>query len=66
MVTPAATLEGRLIIDRSGAVALSTRIGDAVILRLDPAFPLRLKSVEAFAGDLHLDGTLDLGALLGG
>lgn len=65
IVTPAATLEGRIIIDGSGAVALSTRLGDAAVLRLDPSFPLRLRTATVVDGDLRIDATLDAEQLLG-
>ena len=61
-----ATLEGRLVIDPSGAIALSTRIGSSPILGLDPAFPLRFRAVGAVGGNLEIDATLDAETLLGG
>jgi hypothetical protein len=66
IVTPAATLEGRLIIDASGAVAFSTRLGQSRILSLDPSFPLHLRSVSAVGGDLRIEGVLDTNRLFGG
>ncbi len=61
-----ATLEGRLTIDGDGALAISTPLGSAAILRLDPSFPLRLTAVGVAAGNLRIEGTLDAEALLGG
>jgi hypothetical protein len=61
-----ATVEGRLIVDASGAIALSTPLGSAAILSLDPSFPLRLRSVTAVDGDLRIAAILDAEALLGG
>lgn len=66
IVTPAAALEGRVVIDASGAVALSTRLGSAPILSLDRSFPLRLESVRVVDGDLVITGSLDATSLLGG
>ena len=66
IVTPSATIEGRLVIDASGAVALSTRVGSASILSLDRSFPLRLESVRVVGGDLVVTGSLDATTLLGG
>lgn len=66
IVTAGATLEGRLVIDASGAVALSTRLGSASILSLDRSFPLRLESVRVVDGDLVVTGRLDATRLLGG
>jgi hypothetical protein len=66
IITPAATLEGRLVIDGTGAVALSTRLGSTPILSLDRSFPLRLRSVQVDHGDLRLEGILDATSLLGG
>ncbi len=60
------TVEGRLVIDETGAIALSTPLGSAAILSLDPSFPLRLRGVGAVGGDLRIDATLDAEALLGG
>ena len=65
IVTPAATLEGSLIVDANGAIALSTRLGETRILGLDPSFPLRLRAVQVVGGDLRIDATLDAEALLG-
>jgi hypothetical protein len=65
IVTPAATIEGRLVLDASGAVAISTRLGETPILSLDPAFPLQLTAVRVDAGNLRIDGVLDAEALLG-
>jgi hypothetical protein len=61
-----ATVEGRLTIDPNGALAISTALGSAPILSLDPSFPLRLTGVGVADGNLRIDGTLDAEALLGG
>jgi hypothetical protein len=61
-----ASVQGRLVIDDSGAIALSTPLGSSVILRLDPSFPLALKSVHVVDGNLEVLATLDAQALLGG
>jgi hypothetical protein len=61
-----ATVEGRLLVDDSGAIALSTSLGSTPILTLDPSFPLRLREVSVVAGNLRVDATLDAEALLGG
>jgi hypothetical protein len=63
---PGATVEGRLTVDASGAIALSTPLGSSPILSLDPSFPLRLTGVRVVDGALRIDGTLDAEALLGG
>ncbi|HET7472574.1 MAG TPA: hypothetical protein VFJ71_05580 [Candidatus Limnocylindrales bacterium] len=65
IVASGATIEGRIVVDRSGAIALSTRLGETEILRLDPSFPLRLRSVDVVDGSLRIDATLDAEALLG-
>ena len=65
IVTPGATLEGRIIIDPSGAVAVSTRLGETRVLALDPSFPLRLRSATVADGDLQIAAILDAEALLG-
>ena len=65
IVTPSATIEGRLVVDASGAVALSTRVGSASILSLDRSFPLQLDSVRVVDGDLVVTGRLDAMRLLG-
>lgn len=61
-----ATVTGRLVVDASGAITLSTPLGSSPILSLDPSFPLRLRAVAAVEGDLRIDATLDAEALLGG
>jgi hypothetical protein len=61
-----ATLEGRLLVDADGAIALSTSLGSTAILSLDDSFPLRLRAVGVVGGDLRIDATLDAEALLGG
>jgi hypothetical protein len=63
---PGATVEGRLQIDATGAIALSTPIGSTVILSLDPSFPLHFRSIRVEAGGLQIDAILDAEALLGG
>ncbi len=63
---PGASVQGRLVIDANGAIALSTPLGSAPVLSLDPAFPLRLTAVHAVDGDLQVDAILDAQALLGG
>jgi hypothetical protein len=60
------TLEGRLTVDPNGAISMSTALGSSPILSLDPAFPLRLRSVGVVGGDLLIDATLDAEELLGG
>lgn len=59
------TVEGRLLVDPSGAIAFSTSFGSSPILSLDPSFPLRFRSVSIEAGALRIDATLDAEALLG-
>ena len=61
-----ATVEGRLVIDDTGAIALATSLGSAPILSLDPSFPLRLRSLGVVGGDLRIDATFDAESLLGG
>lgn len=62
----ATTVAGRLEVDAAGAIALRTPLGAAMILSLDPSFPLRVDAVAVTAGGLRIDATLDTGALLGG
>jgi hypothetical protein len=59
------TVDGHLAID-GDAITLDTPLGSVAILRLDPAFPLRLRSATVEAGALHIDGTLDANTLIGG
>ncbi len=66
LVTPAATIEGRLMVDGAGTLVLSTRLGSVPLLTLDPSIPLRLRSAAVVDGSLHLDGVLDVTSLLGG
>ncbi|HET7031086.1 MAG TPA: hypothetical protein VFI34_11290 [Candidatus Limnocylindrales bacterium] len=66
IVTAGATIEGRIVVDSSGAIALSTRLGETRILGLDPSFPMRLTGVHVIGRDLRIDATLDAEALLGG
>lgn len=61
-----ATVDGRLVVDSNGAIALSTPFGSSPILGLDPSFPLRLRSVLIDGGNLQIGATLDATALLGG
>ncbi len=60
------TVEGRLLVDATGAIAFSSSLGGSPILSLDPSFPLRLRGVRIDAGNLRIDATLDAEALLGG
>jgi hypothetical protein len=60
------TIEGRLKVDDSGAIALRSLFGTTTVLRFDPSFPLTLRSVAVADGGLRIDATLDIGALLGG
>ncbi len=64
--TTSATIEGRLAIDSTGGIVLSTPLGASPILHLDPSFPLRLRAVSVDAGNLRIDAVLDVSALLGG
>ncbi len=66
LVTKAATIEGRLIIDPTGSLALSTTLGSVPLLTVDSSIPLQLRTVAVVDGTLHLDGVLDLSSLLGG
>ena len=63
---PGATIEGALVVDADGAIALTTRLGSTVVFRLDPSFPLRLSSIAVEGGNLRITGVLDAEALLGG
>ena len=60
------TIEGRLTIDASGPLVLSTTLGSADLFRFDPSFPLQLTGVRVRRADLELTGTLDPEVLLGG
>jgi hypothetical protein len=62
----AITLEGRLGVDASGAITITTSLGSATILSLDPSFPLRLRTIGVAAGGLQIGATLDAETLLGG
>jgi hypothetical protein len=66
IVTPGLTVEGSLVIDGDGALALSTPLGTAPLVRIDPSTPLRLRTVEVVPAGLRLGGRLDVSALLGG
>lgn len=60
------TLEGRLGVGADGAITLTTALGSSELLRLDPSFPLTLRSVSVVDGSLRIGATLDAEALLGG
>lgn len=60
------TLEGRLGVGADGAITLTTALGASELLRLDPSFPLTLRSVSVVDGSLRILAVLDAGALLGG
>jgi hypothetical protein len=66
LVTPGATIDGRLTIGADGALALTTRLGAVPILRIDPSLPLRLTAVSVVDGGLQLTGALNVETLLGG
>jgi hypothetical protein len=66
LAAPGATIEATLVIDGSGALAVSTPLGSVEMFRVDPAIPLRLRSVTILDGALRLDGILDVNALLRG
>ena len=66
IMAPGLTVEGRLLVDSSGAIAFSTSLGSSPILSLDPSFPLHVRTVRIDAGNLRIDATLDAEALLGG
>jgi hypothetical protein len=59
-------VDGRLLVDATGAIAFSSSLGSSPILSLDPSFPLRIRTVRIDAGTLRIDATLDAEALLGG
>lgn len=60
------TIQGRLVVDAAGAIALTTPIGSSTILRFDPSFPIRLDGVAVDGSDLRIDAILDAESLLGG
>lgn len=64
LVTGLGTLEGRLIIDGTGALAFATRLGSVPILSIDPNLPLRLTDVAIVDRALQLQGVLDVETLL--
>ena len=66
LAAPGATIDATLVIDASGALAVSTPLGSVEMFRVDPAIPLRLRSVSVVDGALRLDGILDVNALLRG
>ena len=66
LTIPDATIEASLVIDGSGALAISTPLGSVEMFRMDPSIPLRLVSASVVAGELRLDGVLDLTGLLRG
>lgn len=66
IVTPGLTAEASLVIDEDGSLAVSTPLGIAPIVRIDPSLPLQLRSVEVVPAGLRLVGRLDVSGLLGG
>jgi hypothetical protein len=66
LVTPLASIEGRLTIDTGGTLAFVTGLGTIPILTLDPSLPLRLRAVTIVGGSLRLNGLLDVESLLRG
>ena len=55
---------GALTIGPNGTVDVSTPLGTATIVELDPSLPVELASVAVEGDDLVLTGTIDLGELL--
>ena len=66
LAAPGATIDATLVVDERGALAVSTPLGAVEMFRVDPAIPLRLRSVTVLDGALRLDGILDVNALLRG
>jgi hypothetical protein len=66
LVAPGATLEGSIVIDPAGGLALSTPLGTVTMLTVDPDIPIRLDSVAVVADALRIDATLDATDLLRG
>jgi hypothetical protein len=66
LTAPGATIDATLVIDGSGALAISTSLGSVEMFRVDPAIPLRLRSATVVDGSLRLDGILDVTDLLRG
>lgn len=60
------TIEGRLGVDATGSIVLTTALGSSEILSIDRSFPLTLRSVSVVDGNLRIAATLDAQALLGG
>jgi hypothetical protein len=66
IVTPGLTAEASLVIADDGSLAISTPLGTAPIVRIDPSLPLQLRTVEVVPAGLRLVGRLDVSGLLGG
>jgi len=66
LTMPGATIEGTMVIASDGLLALSTRLGEVTMLRVDPAIPLQLRSVSVVDGGLRFGGVLDMNGLLHG
>ena len=64
LVTPGATIEGRLVIDGAGDLAFATPLGNATMLHIDPTVPIRLMTVQVVDGQLQITGQLDVTELL--
>jgi hypothetical protein len=65
IVTPGLTAEASLVID-NGSLAVSTPLGTAPVVRIDPSLPLQLRTVEVTPAGLELVGRLNVSGLLGG
>ena len=66
LTAPGATVEGTLVVDAGGAIALQTSLGSVPMVRLDPDVPLSLRTVSVVDGNVRLEGILNVNALLGG
>jgi len=66
IVTPGLTAEASLVIADDGSLAVTTPLGTAPIVRIDPSLPLHLRTVEVVPAGLRLVGRLDVSGLLGG
>jgi len=66
LTIPGATIEASLVIDGTGALAISTPLGSVAMFSTDPSIPLRLRSASVVDGRLDVEGVLDLTGLLRG